>query len=73
MKAPDELNERQQALVAQVREGGVQEEEPDTEEQLLRLAELGHLNASHETGEWLFTVADDDEPEPEPEPDQQGE
>ena len=67
MVAPDELNERQQALIAQVRQGEIQEDEPDTEASLLTLARLGHLNVEHDADGYHFTVADDGEPSGEPE------
>lgn len=69
MPAPDELNDRQQELIAQVQSGGVTEELPDTEEQLLRLAQLGHLEAEHDADDWHFTIPDTDVSEPEPETD----
>jgi hypothetical protein len=69
MVAPDELNERQQELVSQVASGGVTEDLTDTESQLLRLAQLGHLHADYKDGEWSFTTAGEPAPEPEPEPD----
>lgn len=67
MPAPDELNDRQNALLAQVEQGGVTEEAPDTEEQLLRLAQLGHLTAEYADGEWAFTIPAEPDAEPEPE------
>jgi hypothetical protein len=48
----DELNERQQALIEQVKAGDVTEQLPDTHEQLMSLARLGHLTAEPVDGEW---------------------
>lgn len=66
----EELNDRQTALLDQVRAGEVTEQEPDTEVQLLTLARLGHLNAEHSEDGWTFTVPEDgrEQPAPEPEP-----
>ena len=64
----DELNDRQAALVAQVRVGRVEEDLPDTEDQLLALARLGHLEAEHGADGWTFTVPAEPEPEGEPAP-----
>ena len=50
----DELNERQTALIKQVKAGKITEEQPDTQEQLHALARLGHLVASVKDGEWSF-------------------
>jgi hypothetical protein len=52
----DELNPRQQALVAQVKAGDVTETEPDTEDQLLSLARQGHLAASYGPNGWSFEL-----------------
>lgn len=79
----EELTDRQQALIAQVKAGDVEESEPDTEDQLLALARLGYLHAEAADGEWKFTVpeqpAEDtqaaaeqeqpaEQPQPEPQP-----
>jgi hypothetical protein len=50
----DELNERQTALVKEAKAGKVKEGLPDTEDQLLALARLGHLTATYKDGEWSF-------------------
>jgi len=52
------LNERQEELLKQVKAGKVTEDLIDTQDQLLTLARLGHLNMSTE-GEpagYVFTV-----------------
>ena len=50
----DELNERQQSLIKQVKAGKITEEQPDTQDQLHSLARLGHLTAEPKDGEWSF-------------------
>ena len=50
----DELNERQESLIKQVKAGKITEEQPDTQEQLHSLARLGHLTAETKDGEWHF-------------------
>lgn len=72
MQAPDALNDRQQGLLAQVAAGGVTEELPDTEETLLRLAQLGHLDADYANGDWSFSIPPGEELELEPEPEPEG-
>lgn len=66
--APDELNDRQKSLLAQVAAGEVSEQQPDTHDQLLALARLGHLDASHDADGWHYSVAAGSEPEPAGEP-----
>jgi hypothetical protein len=71
---PSPLNERQEALVEQVRAGQVTENEPDTEAQLLTLARMGHLTAtSNDQGGYEFTVSEQDQPQAEPQPAQPAE
>lgn len=67
MVAPDELTDRQRTLVDQVKQGQVQEQLPDTEDQLLALARLGHLEATHDEDGFHYTVPGVEPPEEEPE------
>ena len=68
----DELNERQQSLVAQVEAGKITEEAPDTQEQLLGLARHGLIEATENEQGWWFKPARGETPaEPEPSPDEQ--
>jgi hypothetical protein len=60
MDVAEELNERQQSLIGQVKAGQVTEQEPDTESQLLTLARLGHLEFTHDESGYHFRHVTDD-------------
>lgn len=57
----DELTDRQQSLIEQVRAGEISEKLSDTETQLLALARLGHLTANYREGQFYFSVPQQDE------------
>jgi hypothetical protein len=61
----DELTERQQSLIEQVKAGEITEKLPDTQDQLLALARLGHLNGNYREGQWYFSVPAEQPVDPE--------
>lgn len=65
MTVADELTERQQSLIEQVKAGEITEQEPDTSDQLLALARLGHLNGNYREGQWFFSIPKDEPVDPE--------
>lgn len=50
------LNERQESLIKQVKAGKLTEAQPDTTDQLLTLARLGHLDAEPGPDGFSFSV-----------------